>query len=204
MKFKICGMREKENIRLIASQQPDYMGFIFYAASPRFVGNDFVVPDDLPSTVVPVGVFVNEEVSVIESTARRAGFKTVQLHGSETPDQCLALKEKGYTVIKVFSVDDAFDFAVTEPYKSVADYFLFDTKGKYHGGNAKTFDWKILERYDQQVPFFLSGGLSPENIAQIHTLKAMNLYALDANSGVEESPARKDPEKVKKILSYKF
>ena len=125
----------------------------------------------------------------------------VQLHGNESPAQCDELKATGLGVIKVFSIDDDFNFELTKPYRKVVDYFLFDTKGKYYGGNAKTFNWKILERYDQEIPFFLSGGLSPENVNALGDIVKMNLHALDLNSGVEISPGLKDIEKIRTIVT---
>lgn len=198
---KICGMRDLENIRMAASFLPDYMGFIFYAASPRFVGDDFTVPEDLPQSIHRVGVFVNETASNMLARARHAGLDSIQLHGHESSEECSVLRAAGFTVIKVFSIDTYFDFSVTKPYVSSVDYFLFDTKGKYYGGNANTFDWDILKRYDQEVPFFLSGGISPENVESVKPLRDMNLYALDVNSGVEDMPGVKSAEKLKSLFS---
>ena len=197
-------MRDPGNIREVAQHNPDYMGFIFYQDSPRFVGNTFVLPEGFPDTIRPVGVFVNEDTGTIEKYASRIRAMHVQLHGRESVDQCAALKDKGYHVIKVISVDDATDFSVTQLYEKVVDYFLFDTKGKYFGGNARTFTWEILKRYDQQVPFFLSGGLTPENIEHLDVLEGMNIHALDMNSGVEVSPGLKDEEKIKTVKSILY
>lgn len=192
-------MRDGKNILEVASLSPDYMGFIFYSGSPRYVQKDFSIPDGFPSTIVKVGVFVNERTEVIKTIASRLRLPFIQLHGNEPVEQCEELKGEGYGVIKVFSVDDAFDFKITNLYASCVDLFLFDTKGKYYGGNSKAFDWKILHRYDQQVPFFLSGGLSPENIDQLVALNNMNLYAIDINSGVEISPGVKNIDKIKQV-----
>ena len=111
----------------------------------------------------------------------------------------MTLKERGVGVIKVFSIGETMDFAVTEKYVNAVDYFLFDTKGKYHGGNAIRFDWENLRKYDQRIPFLLSGGITPENVADVALLGDMNIYALDINSGVEFSPAMKDPEKIMQV-----
>jgi phosphoribosylanthranilate isomerase len=197
--LKICGMRDAENIQAVAALSPHYMGFIFYRESPRFVGDDFVMPV-LPAAIKKVGVFVNESTEAIRNTATGHGLTLVQLHGHETPEQCRDLKASGLGVIKVFSVGKDFDWSVVQPYKSVADFFLFDTKGKYYGGNARTFDWSLLQQYDQQVPFFLSGGLSPENMSDAARLKNMNLYALDVNSGVEDSAGVKNISKIKTVF----
>ena len=199
MKLKICGMRDEANIMDVASLQPDYLGFIFYPKSPRFVGDDFVLPANLTPEILRVGVFVNETSSVILDKAKAYQLDYIQLHGNETPDQCAVLGELGLGIIKVFSVGDDFDFEITRPYKKVVDYFLFDTKGKSYGGNAKTFNWELLKQYDQEIPFFLSGGLSPENVNEVLTLKNMNIHALDVNSGVEASPGLKDITKVAEL-----
>jgi len=199
IKLKVCGMRDGENIMQVASYQPDYMGFILYEKSPRFIGTNFPVPDTFPSSIQRVGVFVNEEPQTVLKHVKNLKLDYVQLHGNENQEQCKQFKDAGIGVIKVFSVDDAFDFTVTEPYKSYADFFLFDTKGKHYGGNAITFDWSILKNYDQETPFFLSGGINPENVSGIAELKGMNIHALDINSGVEITPGVKDVHKIKLI-----
>ena len=203
--IKICGMRDAENIAAVASLGPQYLGFIFYPKSPRFVGENFDIPANLPASIASVGVFVNESSAVIMAKRKSSKLDFVQLHGNESPAQCDELKATGLGVIKVFSIDDKFNFDVTKPYRDVVDYFLFDTKGKYYGGNANTFNWKILSKYDQAVPFFLSGGLSPDNVNTLGDIQKMNLHALDLNSGVEISPGLKDLKKVETIISsYKY
>lgn len=199
IKVKICGMRDVENIRAVAELHPDYMGFIFYKKSPRYVGNDFSLDEN--EVTEPVGVFVNEDKGEIFKRLKSINSNIAQLHGNEKPSECDELKSRGIKVIKVFSVDDEFDFNSTKQYKDVADYFLFDTKGKLYGGNAKTFDWRKLEQYDQELPFFLSGGLNADNLKQIHILDTMNLHAVDLNSGVEDSPGSKNIEKIKSAMS---
>ena len=200
IKIKVCGMRDAENIRQVADLGPDYMGFIFYSPSPRFVGADFSLLEKAPTHIVRVGVFVNASNDEIKKHSRTVGFDHVQLHGNESVQQAAALKDSGFKVIKVFSVDDDFDFTSTRRYVPVVDYFLFDTKGKLHGGNARAFNWNVLQRYDQDVPFFLSGGISPENIHGIASLGGMNLFALDVNSGVEDSPGLKSLMKLKAVF----
>ena len=199
--IKICGMRDAENIAAVASLCPQYIGFIFYPKSPRFVGESFDIPVNLPASIKRVGVFVNESDAVIIAKGKALKLDFVQLHGNESPAQCDALKATGLGVIKVFSIDDEFNFELTKPYREVVDYFLFDTKGKYYGGNAKTFNWENLDAYDQEVPFFLSGGLSPENVNTLGEIQKMNLHALDLNSGVEISPGFKDLEKIRTIMT---
>jgi phosphoribosylanthranilate isomerase len=198
IKLKICGMRDDTNILEVAALCPEYMGFIFYTKSPRYVGEEFKIPD-LPPSINRVGVFVNAPVPFMLQKAKDHQLTYVQLHGDETVEQCGALRTHNIGVIKVFSVGDGFDFGLTKPYEAVSDFFLFDTKGKYYGGNAVTFDWTMLDRYDQRVPFFLSGGIGPDNIEAIRGLKNMNIHAVDVNSGVEERPALKDIQKINTI-----
>lgn len=198
--LKICGMREPDNILAVGELQPEFMGFIFYPQSPRFVTDNFSLPIGLPSSVKKVGVFVNEEYEKILNMVTKYALDFVQLHGNEPEAFCSRLKEGGVSVIKAFSIDQHFTFKAMDSYKKVVDYFLFDAKGKFYGGNASTFDWNLLKQYDQEVPFFLSGGISPENIQEIAMLSGMNLYAVDINSGVEESPGVKDVKKIKEFL----
>lgn len=202
IKLKVCGMRDYENIMQLAALHPDYMGFIFYDKSPRYVGEDFTLPNDFPKTIKKVGVFVNASSADIIRKAAKLDLQAVQLHGTESVTQCKELRNLGFDVIKVFSIGDDFDFKVTEAFEEVVDYFLFDTKGKFFGGNAATFDWSVLHTYNQHVPYFLSGGLTMENVAQIQSLENTNLYAVDVNSGVEISPALKSIDKVKEIKEF--
>jgi phosphoribosylanthranilate isomerase len=199
LKLKVCGMRDASNIIKVASLQPDYMGFIFYEKSKRFVGNDFSIPKEFPSMIKRVGVFVNEKVDAILKLVSKHKLDFVQLHGDEIPEDCKALKQNKVGVIKVFSIDNEFDFNKTKPYQLYTDFFLFDTKSESYGGSGKSFDWNLLKKYDQEIPFFLSGGLSPDNIQNIKELKGMNLHAIDVNSGVEVAPGLKDITKVKSI-----
>jgi phosphoribosylanthranilate isomerase len=201
VKLKVCGMRDAENLLSVAALRPDYMGFIFYQKSPRFVGEDFQVPKSFPADIKKVGVFVNETPEKMLAIARMLQLDYLQLHGNESVEVCATIKQAGIGVIKVFSVGDDFDFAVTKPYQSSVDFFLFDTKGKYYGGNAQVFDWTVLNRYDQQIPFFLSGGITPDNVINIASLRIMNLHALDVNSGVEIQPALKSVEKLNTLIT---
>lgn len=131
--IKICGMRDAENILEAASFAPDYMGFIFYPASPRFVGDAFEIPPRLSSKIRKVGVFVNEATDFILQKSGQLEIDHIQLHGNEPVTQVAQLKDAGLKVIKVFSVDDAFNFQSTKPYIPYVDYFLFYTKGKHYG-----------------------------------------------------------------------
>lgn len=190
-------MRETGNIMAVNDLEPDYLGFIFYASSPRCMNEGTVIPPT--GATKRVGVFVNEDTSVILSLARRYALDTIQLHGEELPTDCEKVRAAGLEVIKVFPVGDDTGFAVTKPYENVVDFFLFDTKGPQRGGNARTFNWTILDRYHGPVPFFLSGGLSPDNIGGVARLKDRNIYGVDLNSGVELQPGLKDADKIRRV-----
>lgn len=192
-------MRDAENIRLVGLEQPRYMGFIFYERSPRYVGPDFSIDKNFPREIKRVGVFVNASTTDIILQAQQHKLDLIQLHGHEPVKQLHELKQHNIQIIKAFGVDDNFDFEQTLPYEDVADFFLFDTKGKYFGGNATTFNWTILTRYHQRVPFFLSGGLNADNVQAIRGLMSMNLHAIDVNSGIELQPGLKDVNKLRTL-----
>lgn len=195
MKLKICGMKYSENIQEITEVLPDYLGFIFYEKSPRFFDGE--IPE-LANTVQKVGVFVNAPISDILQKIKEYNLQVVQLHGNESPEICEILKIINIPVIKVFSIDDSFDFEAIQPYESVCDYFLFDTKGQNPGGNGTAFNWQILKNYPSKKPFFLSGGISLEEIGAIKKLN-LPIYAIDVNSKFETKPGVKNTQLLKQL-----
>lgn len=204
LKLKICGMKFAANIAAVASLQPDYLGFIFYGQSPRFISDvSAELIKYIPSEIKTVGVFVNEDLEVVKKKVNLYQLKAVQLHGNEAPGYCADLKSTfgGIEVIKAFGVDEEFDFSILNVYNDVVDYFLFDTKTKAHGGSGKTFDWKILENYELNKAYFLSGGIDLEHAAAIKQIEDSRLYALDINSRFEVEPGVKDVEKVKAFIT---
>uniref|UniRef100_UPI0040479A06 phosphoribosylanthranilate isomerase n=2 Tax=Roseivirga sp. TaxID=1964215 RepID=UPI0040479A06 len=201
MKLKVCGMRESTNISELLKLSPDFMGFIFFAKSKRDVADslDADLLASFPYSIQKVGVFVNAELDFVKGKVEQFGLNLVQLHGDESPEYCFDLKSKGIKVMKVFSVGETFDFNQLKAYKPYVDFFLFDTKGKERGGNGVQFDWSILKGYDQEIPFFLSGGIDLENLEQLSDLKGMNLHAIDVNSKFEIEPGLKDLIKLKEL-----
>lgn len=201
MKIKVCGMRDADNIKTVAALNPDYLGFIFYDKSPRFVSNLPVEAlSDIPSTINKVGVFVNESVENISKLVEEYNFDFIQLHGDESPDFCKALRNEAI-VIKAFGVHSEFDFKQLDKYKNKVDLFLFDTKTASHGGSGQTFDWQILDKYDLEVPFFVSGGLGPDNVEDALKIDHPKFYGVDLNSKFEVAPALKDIDKLEKAFS---
>jgi phosphoribosylanthranilate isomerase len=191
MKLKVCGMRELENIEKLTALQPDYMGFIFWAPSSRYVSQPTL---KLPDTIKKTGVFVDASVDYIQSTIQNHQLKAVQLHGDETPDYCSLIQKFNVEVIKAFSIKDHFDFTILDAYQKHCDYFLFDTKGALPGGNGYAFDWSLLNEYPLDKPFFLSGGIGPEDLQKIKQLinTPLPLFAIDVNSKFERSPGLKN------------
>ena len=200
MKIKVCGMRETENIHRLVKLKPDYIGFIFYSKSPRFV---FENTPNLPGDIKKTGVFVNSEIEFIKKTIIKHELKCVQLHGEETPEFCKVVKSLNVEVIKAINILDKYDFKELIPYQMVCNYFLFDTKGKKPGGNGYGFNWKILKDYNLDKPFFLSGGISTNHIQKIKKLVKTNLpvYAIDINSKFESKPGHKKIEIIREFKS---
>jgi phosphoribosylanthranilate isomerase len=195
MKWKVCGMRDLKNIEAVAACEPDYMGFIWVSKSPRYVGEDFVIPN-LPAKTKAVGVFVNESTAKILALSIKAGFQVVQLHGDEGQEVIDELQAAGLLVIKAVSVGTKQDVKGLD---LLPDYYLFDTKkGSQVGGTGERFDWSILEAYKLDIPYFLAGGLEEASIKEAKQLPG--LYALDFNSKLELSPGLKDLAKVKDIM----
>lgn len=147
---------------------------------------------------------MNASTAFILEKVETYQLDAVQLHGQESPEQAKEIKDKGLEVFKAFSVGETFAFAQLESYKGAVDYFLFDTKGKEAGGNGFTFDWTILNDYDNEVPFLLSGGLDGNNIEDVKKLSHLNIYAVDVNSKFETEPALKDIDMLKSTVFKAF
>lgn len=192
-------MRDPENISGIVAAAPDFMGFIFYPKSKRFVGTEFSAEmlKAIPESVKKVGVFVDELPEDVIEICRQLSLQVAQLHGNELPEDCRQIRESGFQVFKAFSVDDQFDFQKLEAYSGACNYFLFDTKGHVPGGTGQKFNWQLLENYKGDVPFFLSGGIGPDDLEVLRRFSHPRWRGIDINSGFEIEPALKDVEKVK-------
>ena len=194
-------MKYVENIQEVAALQPDYLGFIFYEKSKR--NFDGIIPE-LPGSIKKVGVFVNDSIENIKTKVSKYDLDAIQLHGDESVDCISKLKQElnfQIEIIKVFGIKDHFDFEILQPYESIVDYFLFDTKGKERGGNGVVFDWTVLEKYNSTKPFFLSGGIGLQQIKEIEKIRKTDLpiYALDVNSKFEIEAGFKSVENIKKF-----
>ena len=199
MKLKVCGMKNHENILKVAKLSPDFMGFIFYAGSKRFVGNDFVMPEISP-VIKKVGVFVNESLQTILDKVKKYNLDLVQLHGDETAEFCdklfqsLKLWRSSTRIMKAFGIDPQFNFSVLHEYENFCDYFLFDSKTNEYGGSGIGFDKDLLKNYKLSKPYFISGGV--ESVPMPNTQYPMP-FAIDVNSRFETAPGIKDISKLK-------
>ncbi|WP_425392175.1 DUF559 domain-containing protein [Ekhidna sp.] len=199
LKLKVCGMRDPENIQGLVDIKPDFIGFIFYPKSPRYVDEmdeDFIMR--IPLSIHKVGVFVNESIGRIVSQADKYGLEYIQLHGDEDLDFAKSLKAKGLKIIKVFRVMDTIP-VVAKQYQGIADYFLFDTASSNYGGSGRHFDWNILRNYNLNIPFLLSGGVQLEDIEKIKEMEIDQLVGIDVNSRFETEPAMKDLGKLREL-----
>ncbi len=192
-------MKFTENREEVEKLGVDMLGYIFYEPSRRFVGEH---PEAalFEASKPKVAVFVDENAFEILALAKNFNFEFVQLHGKENPKTCALLRKQGLTVIKAFSVDESFRFDTTKAYEKEVDYFLFDTKTPLHGGSGKKFNWEILNRYKGYKPFFLSGGIGPDDAADIKKIDHPKLTGVDLNSGFEDEPGLKNIEKLKKFI----
>ena len=197
---KICGITNLADALSAVEAGADMLGFNFYRPSPRYIGPKDAreIIDQLPATVLTVGVFVNEPwPDSVEQIANDAGVAALQLHGDESPEYCTALKDR--YVIKVFGVGKDFAPEQATGY-DVAAIMLDAFDRKAWGGTGRVIDWPIGRQTREFVPkLFLSGGLSPENVAA--AIETVDPYAVDACSSLEYSPGRKDPARVRAFVA---
>ena len=194
--IKVCGMREDDNIREVENIGIDMMGFIFWPKSSRYVSER---PAYLPTNCKRVGVFVNEDIEQVKRIANDYALTLIQLHGNESSEDVGPLRK--WKIIKAFNVATIEDLKQTKAYEGLADYFLFDTKGKSVGGNGEQFDWDILQHYNGDTPFLLSGGIGPEDAERLKYWYHPKCIGIDINSRFEIAPAYKDTDKIKTFIN---
>lgn len=200
-KLKVCGMKQASNIAAVADLQPDYMGFIFYQKSPRFISEvSAELIKYLPQSIKTTGVFVNESLENVEVAIMKYQLKAIQLHGAENPTYCKHFKQKGVEVIKAFGIDETFDFSTLLPYIDTVDFFLFDTQTVAHGGSGKVFNWDLLSNYKLEKPYFLSGGIDLVHATALKQMEDSRFYAVDVNSRFELEPGLKDVQKLTQFI----
>ena len=220
MVIKVCGMRDARNIREVSQLGIDMIGMVFYPKSPRYVemqsSHAGIIPDyvkediNIKSSKTParVGVFVDDMVQNIVTRVVNYHLDYIQLHGNEPREMCENLRltldpdiRPGIKIIKAISVSDASDIQKYKEYVGAVDLFLFDTKCKTVGGSGQQFDWQVLEQYDGEIPFLLSGGIGPEDASRLHAFHHPKCIGIDLNSRFEIEPGVKDVEKLKGFLN---
>ena len=195
--IKICGITNLDDALAAVAAGADALGFNFYKPSPRYItpqsARDII--EQLPRSVLTVGVFVNEEAATL--IANEAGVTALQLHGDESPSYCCELAKHRY-VIKSFAVSDDFDTDVIKSYEVEA--IMLDTRdNKLRGGTGQRFDWSIAQQVSRLVPkLFLAGGLSPENIEE--AIETVHPYAVDTCSALEDKPGKKNHERMRAFI----
>lgn len=207
-------MRDADNIRDISALGVDMIGLIFYPPSPRYVqqfsSGAGIIPDyapDMGKTPLRVGVFVDDMPQNIVTRVYNYKLDYIQLHGNEPRETLENLRatidpeiKPKIKIIKAISVSSAEDIKKYKEYVGAADLFLFDTKCKTVGGSGEQFDWQVLQAYDGDVPFLLSGGIGPDDAERIKNFHHPKCIGIDLNSKFEIEPALKDVEKLKQFL----
>ena len=201
MIIKVCGMRDPENIRAVEQLDVDWMGFIFYPESKRYVSDEEeVIQAICQCRKKKVGVFVNAETDEMREKGATFQLDMLQLHGEEPAEQCNQLRQDGFQVIKAFSIATADDLKQVDAYKEVVDYILFDTKCAGYGGSGERFDWSVLCEYQGKVPFLLSGGISADHLSDFQQFCHSQMIGVDVNSGFEIAPAVKDAKALRAFV----
>lgn len=216
---KVCGMRDGENIRQVVELGVDWIGMIFWDKSPRNVTmiptNAGIIPDrangqwsKVNGQCKRVGVFVDEMAQNIVTRVFNYKLDIIQLHGHESPTLIRNLRltldpdiRPGIKIIKAISVETIDDIATYKDYSDCVDYFLFDTKCKTVGGSGEQFDWSILDAYDGELPFLLSGGIGPDDAERVRAFHHPKCIGIDLNSRFETEPGIKDVDALRRFLS---
>lgn len=204
MQVKVCGITQIKQAQALDAMGVNYIGFIFYAPSKRYVLQNLQLRDIAnfkPTKAKKVGVFVNETKEQLIEIIQKAGLEIVQLHGDEDVEYCASIKQYA-KVVKVLRVSTM--PPIVTDFETAVDYLLFDTDSNLYGGTGNHFNWELLKIAEINTPYFLSGGIGPNDIGGIEVLKqtkvGKHLMALDVNSQFELAPGVKDLEKVKTFI----
>jgi phosphoribosylanthranilate isomerase len=203
MRIKICGITQIEQGKAIAEMGATALGFICVTQSPRYIKPIQIreITLQIPSHIDRIGVFVNPSLGQLEEIVKNSNLTGIQLHGEETPEFCQRVKQlfPDQEIIKAFRVKNYQSLLAVEKYFSDIDSLLLDA---YHphlwGGTGATLDWKNLQEFRPPLPWFLAGGLNPDNILQ--ALAQLQPDGIDLSSGVERSPGDKDLTKVQNLF----
>ncbi len=207
MRIKVCGMTRVNEVQQLQEMGVEFAGFIFYPNSPRYVYNSVSNKEikGINKTINKVGVFVNAEPDELLRTVDACGLSLVQLHGDESPETCRKIAAY-VSVIKAFRLNDNNNIEVKiREYNDAVDMFMFDTESAVYGGTGKKFNWQILKDANILKPFFLSGGIQPQDVENLkifqHEDVSKNLFAIDINSRFEVAPGLKDIERIRTFVA---
>jgi phosphoribosylanthranilate isomerase len=207
IKAKICGLNHPAAVAAAVAGGASHVGFVFYPPSPRSIDplKAASLAAGVPAGIVKVGLFVDASDEDIDRTLSEAPLDMLQLHGDETPRRVKDVRRKfGKPVMKALRVASAADIAAADEYLPAVDWLLFDAKpppemkNALPGGNAISFDWSLIAGRGWSKPWMLSGGLNLGNLAD--AVRITGAKAVDVSSGVEDSPGRKNPEKIAAFL----
>lgn len=204
---KICGINDETAMRTAVADGAAFVGLVFYPPSPRALDPDqaATLAALVPDHVTLVGLFVDPDDGLIDDVRAKVSLDLIQLHGSESPERCQALRTRtGLPVMKAIKVDDAKDVEAAHAYDGSVDWLMFDAKAPKDmknalpGGNALAFDWTLLAGQEWNVPWMLAGGINPDNV--VAAVEASGAVVVDVSSGVESAPGRKDPLRITAFL----
>ncbi|MFN1833939.1 phosphoribosylanthranilate isomerase [Balneola sp. MJW-20] len=200
-RLKICGLTNLEDARFVSGAMADYLGFIFYEKSPRYIQ-----PAEAGAIInwlegpEKVGVFVNQPIDEVNQIAKETGIDLVQLHGDEPVHYCSLIEKPIIKVIHVTKDRELSDIErLISEYEDHVNYFLFDTKiDDLWGGTGRSFDWSVIKKLHIPKPYFVSGGLNVENISK--AIEISEPFGVDLSSSLEAEPGLKDFGKIEDLM----
>lgn len=201
---KICGLSDRQTVAEALAHGAAFIGFVTFPKSPRHI---------LPAEAKPlakmaagmartVSVVVDPDDALVDQILAELGPDFLQVQGKESPERCAAIKARGVGIIRAFGISERQDLEQIKPYLGIVDYVLFDAKAPKGsdrpGGLGHVFDWTILQGFQCPVPWFLSGGLNPENVAA--AVRQTGAPLVDVSSGVEAAPGLKDSTRIASFM----
>ena len=203
---KICGLTDATAVAAAVEGGAAMCGFVFFPASPRNLtpGAAAALTARVPDGIVKVGLVVDADDGLLADIVATAGIGMLQLHGTESPERTADIRRRfGMPVMKVLAIQGPDDIAAARAYEDIAERLMFDAKppegATRPGGNARAFDWGLLQGQSWSRPWLLAGGLTAENLGQ--AVKTSGATAVDVSSGVEDAPGRKNPDKIRRFLA---
>jgi phosphoribosylanthranilate isomerase len=199
MKVKLCGFTDEKSVAAAIAQKCDFLGFVFYNKSPRFIlpENAKIISAQVSPSIAKVAVMVDPDFEFLEKVSQKFAPDFFQFHGKETPEFLQKTREKfpKIKIIKAFQISEAKDLQQVKNFENCADLFLFDGK---NAGSGEKFDWKILQNFVCEKDWFLSGGLNISNIDE--ALRITGAKLIDISSGIEKIRGEKSAELIAELM----